>query len=122
MLQICPVSVRSRSVEITPNWLEIAVPSPFLNKMIGIAVHFGFKCEICWTLWPPKKTLNCRAFKHVKLFNKRLKLQRQMAPQAYKYTLFIASGKGAESYGNFAEIRGKLSALTPSRTTPQVNC
>ena len=28
MLQICPVSVRSRSIEITPNWLETAVPSP----------------------------------------------------------------------------------------------
>ena len=39
MLQICPVSVRSRSIEITQNWLETAVPSPFFfKKMIGTAV------------------------------------------------------------------------------------
>ena len=36
---------------------------------------------------------------------------------------FIVSGKGAESSaesfrGNFAEIFGNLSAMTPSRTTP----
>ena len=39
---------------------------------------------------------------------------------------FIAPGKGAEILrkvcGNFAEICGKFSAMTPSRTTPQVNC
>ena len=32
MLQICPVSVCSRSVEITQNWLETAVPSLFFTK------------------------------------------------------------------------------------------
>ena len=32
MLQICPVSVRSRSIEITQHWLETAVPSPFFEK------------------------------------------------------------------------------------------
>ena len=33
MLQICPISVPSRSIEMTQNWLEIAVPSPsFLKK------------------------------------------------------------------------------------------
>ena len=38
MLQICPVSVRSRSIEITQNWLEIAVPSPFFQKSDWTAV------------------------------------------------------------------------------------
>ena len=38
MLQICPVSVHSRSIEITPNWLETAVPNPFSKKVIGTAV------------------------------------------------------------------------------------
>ena len=37
-------------------------------------------------------------------------------------TRYIASGKGAEILrkvcGNFAEICGKFSAMTPSRTTP----
>ena len=32
MLQICPVSVSSRSIEITQNWLETAVPSLFFKK------------------------------------------------------------------------------------------
>ena len=31
MLQICPISVRSRSIEVTQNWLE-TVPSPFFKE------------------------------------------------------------------------------------------
>ena len=32
MLQICPLSVCSWSIEITQNWLETAVPSLFVKK------------------------------------------------------------------------------------------
>ena len=35
------VSVRSRSIEMSQNWLEIAVPSPFSKEVIGTAVLGG---------------------------------------------------------------------------------
>ena len=38
MLQICPISVRSLSIEMTQNWLEIAVPSPFSKKVTGTVI------------------------------------------------------------------------------------
>ena len=61
MLQICPIAVRSWSIEMTPNWLETAIPSPFSKKVIGTAISglclgsFGFKCEMCWPFWPQKR-------------------------------------------------------------------
>ena len=74
MLQICPVSVCSRSIEITQNWLETAVPSLFFQKsdwdcsfrpfywfILGLNVKFA-------ELFGTKKALNCRNVKHVKLY------------------------------------------------------
>ena len=74
MLQICPVSVCSRSIEITQNWLETAVPSLFFKKsdwdcsfrpfywfILGFNVKFA-------ELFGTKKALNCRNVKHVKLY------------------------------------------------------
>ena len=74
MLQICPVSVCSRSIEITQNWLETAVPSLFFQKS-------DWDCSfrpLYWFIWGlnvkfvglfgPKKALNCRNVKHVKLY------------------------------------------------------
>ena len=42
-----------------------------------------------------------------------------------KYMFYISAsgcGNSAESCGNFAEFCGRFSAMTSSRTTPQVNC
>ena len=47
MLHIGPISVRSRSIEVTQNWLEIAIPGPFWKKWLGLQsqafllVHVG---------------------------------------------------------------------------------
>ena len=64
----------SRSIEITQNWLETAVPSLFFQKsdwdcsfrpfywfILGLNVKFV-------GLFGPKKALNCRNVKHVKLY------------------------------------------------------
>ena len=74
MLQICPVSVCSWSIEITQNWLEAAVPSLFFKKcdwdcsfrpfywfILGLNVKFV-------GLFGPKKALNCTNVKHVNLY------------------------------------------------------
>ena len=88
MLQICPVSVRSRSIEITQNWLETAVPSPFFQKNDRDCSFrpfywfiLGLNVKIVG-LFGPKKALNCRNVKHVKLYlsKKGSKLRRQTAP------------------------------------------
>ena len=74
MLQICCVSVRSQSIEMTQNWLETAVPSPFFQKKwLGLQsqafflVHLGFHVKIVG-LFGPKTALNRRNVKHVKLY------------------------------------------------------
>ena len=62
MLQICPVSVRTRSIELTQNWLDIAVPSPFFKKKrLGMQsqafflVDLGFHVRIVGLLWPQNR-------------------------------------------------------------------
>ena len=74
MLLICPVSVCSRSIEITQNWLETAVPSPFFKKVIGTAVS-GLYIGSFWVdmltllvFLAPQKALNCRHVEHVELY------------------------------------------------------
>ena len=90
MLQICPVSVRSRSIGITQNWLEIAVPSPFFQKSdwdcsLRLFYWFILGSNVKFVgLFGPKKALNCRNVKHVKLYlSKKTKNAAANGPTSY---------------------------------------
>ena len=88
MLQICPVSVRSRSIEMTQNWFEVAIPS-FFFKRDDWDNHL--KLFLFWFIWVfmlklvPKPLLNHKNIKHVKFY-------------LSKTTLKIATANGPTSY------------------------
>ena len=131
MLQIGPTTVRFRSNEMTQNWREIAVPSPFQKSDL---VRLGLKVKM-FGLFGPKNALNRKNAKHLnKTFpcsisilpflalnwvkgkmTKRAvaNLETDLASRWEGVKLPRASGKSPDFPGSSPNFPGRFSATSP---------